>query len=103
MRTAEEIRRLKVLRDLPAVQNENHARARGTLFRHALRLDFSEDFIMNNVPYQDILLEISPADLESLTNTTACLDFMVQEAQLFGFTAEKLQDSPGIRIFNPIS
>lgn len=103
MRSAEEIRRVKLLRDLPAIQNENHARARGTLFRHALRLDFSEDFIMNNVPYQDILLEISPADLESLTNTTACLDFMVQEAQLFGFTAEKLQDSPGIRIFNPIS
>ena len=103
MRTAEEIRRVKLLRDLPAIQNENHARARATLFRHAMRLDFSEDFIVNNVLHQDILLEISPADLESLTNTTACLDFMVQEAQLFGFTAEKLQDSPGIRIFNPIS
>lgn len=102
MRTAEEIRRIKLLNNLPPIQNQNHARARATLSRQVMRLDFLENFIINNLSYQDFLLEISPADLESLTNTTACLDFIVQEAQLLGFTAEKLADSPGIRIFNPI-
>lgn len=102
MRTAEEIRRVKLTRNMPPLQNENHARARFTLAQSIMRLDFSEEFIVNNLPHQDILLQLSPADLESLTNTTACLDFMVQEAQLLGYTAEKLADSPGIRIFNPI-
>ena len=102
MRTAEEIKRIKLLNNLPPIQNQNHARARATLFRQIMGLSFLENFTINNLPHQDFLLEISPADLESLTNTTACLDFMVQEAQLFGYTAEKLADSPGIRIFNPI-
>ena len=102
MRTAEEIRRIKLTRNMPPIQNQNHARARGALFRNITGMEFLEQFITNNLPHQDFLLEISPADLESLTNTTACLDFIVQEAQLLGFTAEKLADSPGIRIFNPI-
>lgn len=102
MRTAEELRRAKLIKNLPSPTNEHHSRARLALFKHIMTLEFAELFVSVNEPHQDILLELTPLDLESLTNTTQCLNHMVQEAELLGYVAEKLVDQPGIRIFNPI-
>jgi len=102
MRTAEELRKAKLIKNLPLPTNEQHSRARSTLFQHIMSLEFAELFVSVNQPHQDILLQITPLDLESLTNTDQCLDCMLQEAQLLGYTAQKLDDQPGIRIFNPI-
>lgn len=102
MRTAEELRRAKLIKLLPLPTNEQHSRARSTLFENILRLEFAERFVSLNEIHQDILLQLTPLDLQNLVNTNQCLDYMLQEAQLFGYAAQKLDDQPGIRIFNPI-
>jgi hypothetical protein len=102
MRTAEELRRAKLIKMLPIPENENHSRARSTLFQNIMRLEFAEHFVSLNEIHQDVLLQLTPLDLQSLANTNQCLDYMVQEAQLLGYTVQKLDDQPGIRIFNPI-
>ena len=64
-----------------------------------ISLQFVDFFLNANQPYQDVLLKES---LDS-ENTNQCLDYMVQEATILGYVAEKLEDQPGIRIFNPIT
>lgn len=102
MRTAEELRRAKLLKTLPQPINQHHSRARLTLFNRIMTLEFAELFVSVDQPHQDILLELTPLDLQTLVNTNQCLDYMVQEATTLGYVAQKLEDQPGIRIFNPI-
>ena len=102
MRTAEELRRAKLIRTLPEPTNQIHARARASLYDKIMRLEFAERFVSLNETHQDIILEKSPHDFEGLSNTLQCIEMMLQEARILGYHAQKLENDSGIRILNPI-